>query len=198
MKTSRLTGEQIVGFLRQAEAGVAVKELCRASGSATRRSSCGAAELDSELARGPVRIAIAGAGKSNATRGKVQLTEPPNSPPHRPNGVATGLLGSVLDAIRNKAGRRLSGCEFESLYDSSGSAAPVRGTRDRSLAGDRYAGRDAHSQNSMDEGPVPARAADRRAGRSAAGLGRRRHSPAKSERLQSVLSGRWEAPINAW
>jgi putative transposase len=32
MKTSRFSEEQIIGFLRQAEAGVSVKEVCRAGG----------------------------------------------------------------------------------------------------------------------------------------------------------------------
>jgi len=32
MKKQRFTDEQIIGFLKQAEAGVAVKELCRANG----------------------------------------------------------------------------------------------------------------------------------------------------------------------
>jgi putative transposase len=32
MKKQRFTDEQIIGFLKQAEAGVAVKELCRTNG----------------------------------------------------------------------------------------------------------------------------------------------------------------------
>jgi putative transposase len=32
MKTSRFTDEQIIGFLKQAEAGVSIKELCRKGG----------------------------------------------------------------------------------------------------------------------------------------------------------------------
>jgi putative transposase len=32
MKQSRFTDEQIIGFLKQADAGIPVKELCRSSG----------------------------------------------------------------------------------------------------------------------------------------------------------------------
>ncbi len=32
MKTTRFTDEQIIGFLKQAEAGMSIKELCRSGG----------------------------------------------------------------------------------------------------------------------------------------------------------------------
>jgi putative transposase len=32
MKTTRFTDEQIIGFLKQAEAGMSIKELCRSCG----------------------------------------------------------------------------------------------------------------------------------------------------------------------
>ena len=41
----RFTDEQIIGFLKEAEAGTPVKELCRSTGSLTRPSTGGAASL---------------------------------------------------------------------------------------------------------------------------------------------------------
>lgn len=39
MRTSRFTDQQIIGFLRQAESGLAVKEVCRQACSRRGRSS---------------------------------------------------------------------------------------------------------------------------------------------------------------
>jgi hypothetical protein len=39
----RFSEEQIIGFLREADAGMAVKDLCRRHGSAKHRTACGAA-----------------------------------------------------------------------------------------------------------------------------------------------------------
>jgi putative transposase len=37
MKNSRFTDEQIIGFMKQAEAGLPIKELCRSGGSSLAR-----------------------------------------------------------------------------------------------------------------------------------------------------------------
>jgi putative transposase len=41
MKKSRYTGEQIIGILKQQEAGVKTADLCRQEGSARRRFTAG-------------------------------------------------------------------------------------------------------------------------------------------------------------
>jgi lambda repressor-like predicted transcriptional regulator len=42
MKTARFTDEQIIAFLKQAEAGMSIKELCRSSGFSQPTSTSGA------------------------------------------------------------------------------------------------------------------------------------------------------------
>jgi putative transposase len=40
MKTTRFTDEQIIGFLKQAEAGMSIKELCRSGSIKLRYEKC--------------------------------------------------------------------------------------------------------------------------------------------------------------